>query len=619
MSAQGVNVLKEDGAVPGRASGPARLERVRGKEPPGGNPEDDGGLDRRSFLGALSVGASVTTAAGAMAGAPAAASSPAGLGPTGSGSHMRPLPVVVKVGEPAVPYLSVVALNRMGFGPRPGDIADFQALGGTPEARLMAYVDQQLDPDTIVDTDFETRLAAAGFESTNPGLSSDAYLARLWDWYENDNAPSGNTSSSLVRDEAIRLKFLRAIYSKKQLLELMTDFWHDHFNVYIEVSGWVRSTFPHLDEVMRTHCFGRFRTLLGAVAKSPAMLRYLDNYTSSDAGPNENFCRELLELHTLGSAAYLGIQQQNSVPTDGNGIPIGYVDADVFEATRAFTGWSFSYGTAGDGDTGLFYYRPDWHDRFQKTVLGVFLPADQADMQDGRDVLDALASHPATGRHIAGKLCRRLVSDDPPQSLVDSTAQLFTDEWQSSDQLAQVVRHILLSSEFAATWGEKVKRPFEIAVSAMRAGKGELSFALEDSAVDNFFWRFDDTGHEPFHWVAPNGFPDHKGPWTSTTPRVMTWRFCGWLIDHEQSNGQLVIEPLAQTPGSVRSSNELVDFWTERILGRPMEPIDRLQMVQFMSQGINADLDLDLTDEDTADRLRSMIGLIFMSPDFLWR
>ena len=532
---------------------------------------------------------------------------------------MRPLTVPGKVGEPALPDVGVIAFNRMAFGPRPGDLADFEALGGTPEARLQAYVDQQLDPATIVDTDFDARLAAANYESTNPGLSLDAYLARLWDWYENDNAPSGNTSSSLVRDEAIRLKFLRAIYSKKQLLEVLTDFWHDHFNVYIDDSGFVRTTFAHLDEVLRTHALGNFRTLLEGVAKSPAMLYYLDNYTSSNAGPNENFCRECMELHTLGAAAYLGVQPQNSVPTDVNGVPIGYVDADVYESTRAFTGWSFSYGNDGDGDTGLFHYRPDWHDRFQKTVLGVFLPADQADMKDGHDVLDALAAHPATGRHIAGKLCRRLVSDDPPQSLIDSAAQLFTDEWQSADQLAQVVRHILLSPEFSSTWGEKVKRPFQIAVSAMRAGNGNLSFAREDSSVDSFLWRFDDTGHEPFHWHAPNGFPDHKGPWTSMTPRVMSWRFCGWIIDEEQPNDQPVIDALGQTPGSVRSSNELVDFWTERILGRPMEPIDRMQMVQFMSQGINPDLDLNLADEDTADRLRSMIGLLFMSPDFLWK
>lgn len=539
--------------------------------------------------------------------------------PSATSPNMRPLPVYGKVGEPALPSLGVVALNRMGFGPRPGDLGAFQALGGTPEARLLAYVDQQLDPATIVDTDFANRLAAAGYESTNPGLSQDAYLARLWDWYQNDNAPSGNTSSSLVRDEAIRLKFLRAVYSKKQLLELITDFWHDHFNVYIDGSSVVRTTFPHLDEVIRDEAFGNFRTLLEGVATSPAMLYYLDNYTSSSAGPNENFCRELFELHTLGSDAYLGILQQNAVPTDGDGKPVGYVDADVFEATRAFTGWSFSYGHDGDGDTGLFTYRPAWHDRFQKTVLGTFLPQDQADLKDGRDVLDALAAHPATGRHLAGKLCRRLVSDEPPQSLVDSAAQLFTDQWQAPDQLAQVVRHILLSPEFASTWGEKVKRPFEIATSALRAGNANLSFAVGDSTVSSFLWRFDDTGHEPFHWHAPDGFPDHKNPWLSMTPRVMSWRFCGYLIDEEQPNGQLVINAVAQTPSGVRSTNELVDFWTQRLLGRAMEPLDRLQIVQFMSQGINADLDLDLSDSDTAVRLQAMVGLIFMSPAFLWR
>ncbi len=525
----------------------------------------------------------------------------------------------VRDGTPGLPEAAIVALNRMGFGPRPGDVAAFNALGGSPEARLAAYVSQQTQPASIDDTELQGRLNAAGFESVDLSANPDTYLATLWDWYVNDNAPSGNTSSNWPRDELTRATFLRAMYSRRQLQEVMVDFWLNHFNVYINDSSFVRATYPHLDLIVRQNAFGNFRTLLEAVSRSSAMLYYLDNYTSSNAGPNENFSRELFELHTLGSENYLGTLEQNQVPTDVDGRPVGYVDADVFESTRCFTGWSFSQGIEGDGDTGLFYYRPSWHDRFQKTVLGVFIPQDQDELVDGRTVLDGLASHPGTGRHIARKLCRRLIADQPPQSVVDAAAAVFTDQWQAPDQLAQVVQTILLAPELLATWGEKVKRPFEVAVSALRAGEADFTLKMEDADTSSFLGRFDDTGQELFTWPAPNGFPDVRQAWMRMTPRVMSWRLCTWLIDFDDDQGRFYLDVLGQTPGSVRSANQLADFWIDRLLGRTMQPEDRAQIVQFMAQGINPDFDLNFNDDDTRDRVRSMAGLIMMSPDFLWR
>ena len=526
---------------------------------------------------------------------------------------------VVEKGLPATPAAGIVALNRMGFGPRPGDLATFDALGANDPDRLAAYVAQQLDPESLTDSELENRLAEAAFESVGLSDDPDTYRATLWDWYINDNAPSGNTSSSLPRDELTRATFLRAMYGRRQFVEVMADFWLNHFNVNINHSSFVRAMYAHLDLVVRQNLLGSFRTMLEAVAGSTAMLYYLDNYTSSNAGPNENFSRELFELHTLGAENYLGIIQQNQVPLDPQGRPIGYVDADVFEATRCFTGWSFSYGISDDGDSGLFYYRPDWHDRFQKHVLGVFLPQDQADLKDGRDVLDALASHPGTGRHIARKLCRRLIADDPPQSVVDAAATVFTDQWQAADQLRQVYQVILLSDEFRTTWGEKIKRPFEIAASALRAAGADFTLKMDDSDTNAFLNRYDDTGQELFTWPAPNGFPDVRGAWQSMTPRVMSWRLCNWLIDFDDDAENFYLDVLSQTPASVRSANELADFWIDRILGRPMDPADRNEVVQFMAQGVNPDFDLNFDDEDTRDRLRSMVGLLLMSPDFLWR
>lgn len=520
-------------------------------------------------------------------------------------------------GAPPVPSAGVVTLNRAAFGPRPGDLAAFEALGGNDEDRVAAWVAEQLEPELIDDSDLDGRFAAAGYVSFDPADDLDTNLARLWDWYVNGNAPGGETSSGIPRDELIRSKFLRAIYSRRQLFEVLVDHWHGHFSVFIEESTAVRATFPHFDMALRAHALGNFRDMLEAVARSPSMLYYLDNYTSSNAGPNENFARELFEVMTLGAENYLGVANPFDVPTDGGGRPIGYVDNDVYEATRALTGWSFAYGN-NDADDGLFLYRPDWHDRFNKIVLGNFLPADQADMQDGWDVLDALAEHPGTARHVCRRLCRRLVADEPSETLVQAAADVFHAQWQAPDQLKQVVETILLSEEFRTTWGEKVKRPFEIAVSALRAGAAEMSFTMDDDSTQSFLWRFDDTGHEPFHWPAPNGFPDTRDAWISMTPRVMSWRLLGALIDLDDS-GPWALDVLAQTPSNVRSANALADFWIDRCLGREMAPEDRDQIVQFMAQGINPDFDLDFTESSTTDRLRSMVGLLFMSPDFLWR
>lgn len=553
----------------------------------------------------------------------AAGAAPAVLGAASSSTPtMRPRPTrqqQLASGLSEAPRTAIVAFNRMAFGPRPGDLAAFNALGGTSEERLAAYVAQQLDPQSIDDTTFENRLAAAGYESVGLDPDPDVALATLWDWYINDHAPNGNTSSSIPRDELVRVTFLRAIHSRRQLVEVLADFWRDHFNVNIDESSVLRVTTPHLDQVIRQHLLGNFRALLEAVARSPAMLYYLDNYTSSNGGPNENFSRELFELHALGAENYLGVRPQHEIPRDAQGRPLGYVDGDVFEATRCFTGWSFSLGIDNDGDNGLFHYRSEWHDRFQKNVLGKFIPPDQPALKDGRDVLDALASHPGTGRHIARKLCRRLIADEPPASVVDAAATVFTDHWQAPDQLRRVVETILLSPEFRTTWGEKIKRPFDIAVSALRAVPSTFVPLMDHSPTRSFLSRYDEAGQPLFKWPAPNGYPDVRDAWKRMSPRLMSWRLVGWLVDFKNESDGFYLDILGKTPSTVRTANQLADFWIGRVLGRPMLPGNREELVEFMAQGINPDFELNLEDKDTCDRLRVMVGLIFMSPEFLWR
>jgi len=226
---------------------------------------------------------------------------------------------------------------------------------------------------------------------------------------------------------------------------VLVDFWHNHFNVY-GWDYWVGPVFVHYDrDVIRPNVLGNFRDMLEGVATSTGMLFYLDNYINSRAGPNENWARELLELHTLGAENYRGVSRQSEVPGYDEGVPIGYVDDDIFETTRSFTGWRIDYSSweQGIGQSGKFLYYDPWHDRFQKMVLGKFLPVDQHPMKDGRDVLDSAAEHPGTAHFIAKKLCKRLISDNPSETVIQAAADVFLAQKDAPDQLKQVVQTVL--------------------------------------------------------------------------------------------------------------------------------------------------------------------------------
>lgn len=515
------------------------------------------------------------------------------------------------------PSLAVIALNRMAFGPRPGDPeTSVEAFNGLPGAtdidKLYQFIDRQLNPTAIDDSDYNNRVAQANF------VTLDKSLTRLWSEHKES---SDHQTRILPMKETERVTFLRAVYSRHQLVEVLADFWHNHFNVY----GWdgtIASVFVHYDrDVIRNNMFGRFRDMLEAVAKSTAMLYYLDNYLNTRSGPNENWAREVFELHTLGAENYLGSQlSQQDVPRDGAGWPTGYVDGDVYEASRAFTGWTVANGKRGtSGDTGRFEYIEEWHDRFQKTVLGRYFPPNQTAATDGNGVLDRLAEHPGTARHVCRKLCRRLIADNPPESIVQSAADLFLAQKDASDQLKQVVRHILRSQAFRSTWGQKVKRPFEAIAATLRATNGNFSFAVSDSETNRFLGQFKAIGQPLYSWKPPDGYPDFTEAWANTTALVMRWRMMNWLVDRKIDSEIYRLDLLGQTPTTVRSPNALVDFWVDRLLNRAIDPADRQKLVDFMAQGSNANADLALTSSKAISRLQALAALLVMSPEFQWR
>ncbi|MBK8050215.1 MAG: DUF1800 domain-containing protein [Anaerolineales bacterium] len=504
---------------------------------------------------------------------------------------------------PPAPAPEIVALTRMGFGMRPGDLASLMALGETSDARIAAYVNQQLNPGAIDDSACDAQLAAQGFTTLEKSLTQlwqDHLRQEGVDWYYR----------LLPAFETRTATFIRAIYSKRQLVEVLADFWHNHFNVY-GFDFWSGTTWVQYDrDVIRGHLFGNFRTMLEAVATSPAMLYYLDNISNTSAGPNENFARELFELHGLGAENYLGVvSDPSTIPVDDEGRPIGYCDEDVYGSTRCFTGWSI------DWETGAFAFDDATHDKYSKTVLGVTIPSFQG-VKDGRTVLDLIANHPGAARYIARKLCRRLIGDVPPENVVQAAADTFHAQRNAPDQLKQVVRTILLSPEFRTVWGQKIKRPYEFAVGILRATQGD--FAPDDS----FFWMYQRLGQALFEWHPPNGYPDFKEDWSSTMPTLQRWRLCNWLIDNwRYTDGprkdKLRIDVDGQMPAKYDTPVAIVNFWAQRILGHAL-PMDELTpIVEFMAAGRNPDYPLPA--QDIADRLRFMVALILMSPSFQWR
>ena len=406
------------------------------------------------------------------------------------------------------------ALNRLGYGPRPGDVERVRRMG------LAAYIETQLDPRGIPDPAVEQALAAY------PVLAlSTATLVREYP-LPTPQARQRLTSGEMSRQEMMEMypaerrpavitaqlqaaRITRAVASGRQLEEVMVDFWFNHFNVYAQ-KGAVRWMVPAYErEAIRPHALGRFRDLVLATARHPAMLFYLDNWLSTRAdlvvpggpnagrrmGLNENYARELMELHTLG--------------VDG-----GYTQQDVIEVARCFTGWTIDRPQQGGG----FIFRPLAHDRGAKRVLGQVIPAGGG-QQDGERVIDILVRHEATARFIATKLARRFVSDDPPAALVERAAATFR---RTDGDVRAVLATIFTSPEFwaADAYRAKIKTPLEVVASAVRALDGRIVTGPGADATDGggvaLAREVGRLGEPLYEAQPPTGYPDRAEAWVNT-------------------------------------------------------------------------------------------------------
>ncbi len=459
-------------------------------------------------------------------------------------------------------------LGRTTFGPREEELARARQLG------YDAWLEEQLAYEQISDAALESQLAAS---LPTLALTNGQILDLV--------RTSGRQNQAL--DELRGAILLRQIFSPRQLYEQMVEFWGNHFAMF-HVDGVLRY-FKTVDdrEVVRRHALGKFGDLLRASTKSPAMLYSLDNYTNVVGGPNENYARELMELHTLGIGG-------------------GYTENDVKEVARCFTGWSITAIGRGSSDV-TFTFNVPQHDFGPKTVLGQSIPPGQGE-RDGELVIEMLLAHPSTARYLATKLVRHFVSDTPPASLVDAVAATYT---QTAGDIRSMMRTLLRSSEFKASADQKFKRPAEYIVSVLRVAAPQLTGQYVRVVAEQLFT----LGQLPHMWPTPDGYPDVAGHWTNTSAMINRWNY-GFAIAENTYGNQIRID-VAALIGNARSPEALVDRLAQRLLRRPLTDADRGAFIAFAAGGLLSHR--PLRDPTLTSRARELAGLMLGSAYFQYR
>lgn len=427
-------------------------------------------------------------------------------------------------------------LSRAGFGPWPGEVERARKMGRE------AWLEEQLHPERIDDSGCDFR--AERFESLYFS-AGNAYEFR----------------KPVLRDEITRHTLLRAVYSKRQLFEVMVEFWTDHLNIDLEKGDCIYLKPSDDREVIRRHALGNFQDLIRASVTSPAMLVYLDGKSNqvrrgTDDKPNENYARELLELHTLG--------------VDG-----GYTQADVLEAARCLSGWTFDRNRFLAMNAGESFFKADWHDEGTKIVLGEVIPGKGAVAggrilgnaptegnaggrgYDGRGDVDRLVEivcgHPSTARFIATKLCKRFVCVEPPEVLVEAVAGAFT---RTRGDIKAMLRVLFGSEAFAASRGQLLKRPLKFMVSAMRA------LAADTQAEKALLEPLQRMGHGLFQYPTPDGYPDEELPWMGTL--MWRWNFGLALAAGKQGGARVDLRTLRKALGKEVGA----EAWFRYLIGR---------------------------------------------------
>lgn len=458
-----------------------------------------------------------------------------------------PLPGDVQLGGNAIelgPDLQL--LQRMTFGASYQDRAIMAALGRD------AYIEWQLAYESIDISALEGDLVAR-----YPWLNMSA-AEMVADWIEEIDI--GHAEVAITR----------ALKSPRQLYERVVEMWNDHFNITSSglTMAWSRAVDER--EVIRAHAMGRFRDLLGASARSPAMILYLDNARNAASAPNENYAREVMELHTTGVGPY--------------------TEQDVREVARCFTGWMVH--DSSEGDVALtFKFDASEHDDGQKIVLGHVIPAGGG-VSDGETVLDILASHPSTARHVAKRIARHFITPSPNEALLDRLAGVFT---ATDGDIREVVRDAL-SKRNQAHAQPKYKRPFHFAVGVARA----LEASMPHSGQLRL--KLAQAGHMPFKWETPDGYPDRTSYWAGAL--LWRWRFAASLMYNEMTGVEVNVPRLMSGAWSIE---EIVSRIDSIVFGGTMPIMTRVLLEEYLR-----------ANNPTNGVMAEAIGLAMSSAEYQW-
>lgn len=575
---------------------------------------------------------------------------------TDSGWQGR-LPITELTQEEAILH----ALNRLAFGPRPGDVQRVRAMG------LEQWIEQQLAPEKIDDSAVAQRLERYPTLAMSSAELLEKYprpveamrragMSReeIEKWQEarqkqrqemeemRQQLESGERPTPEMRQRMQELrsgedfngpqriiaelsaaKLTRAIYSERQLEEVLTDFWFNHFNVFAAKGAdrWLLTSYER--DVIRPNVLGSFHTLLTATAKSPAMLFYLDNWQSADPqafarleqqlnqrrqrllrlfgdpraadqqrpgqqpsaprmrrGLNENYARELMELHTLG--------------VDG-----GYTQEDIIEVARAFTGWTMRPRSEAE-----FYFEARIHDPKPKVVLGKKIAA--TGVKEGEEILARLAAHPSTAKFISTKLARRFVSDMPPEALVARMAQTFT---RTGGDIRAVVRTMIYSPEFWArdVYRAKIKKPLELIASASRALDADAQMPLP-------LVQWSSRIGEPLYLCQPpTGYSDKAEAWVNTGALLNRLNFALALAGNRLRGTRVDAQRLLGA-GSAGDARKALERAIELFLAGQITPQTRAVLEKQLSDPQVTQATLD----DRIERVDAgmIAGLVLGSPEF---
>ena len=484
------------------------------------------------------------------------------------------------------------ALNRLAYGPRAGEADRVAAIG------VMRWIDRQLDPANVDDAALRERERRVEVLTYDRKALARIYAAALRERRERMRSAPGAADIMSVRVEPgpqVRLGrrlardvsdlvVVRAVFSERQLVEVMTDFWANHFNVFFG-KGFDRFLLPdYIENIIRPHVLDRFADLLSATAQSPAMLVYLDNWQSVATGSkpprararrpvgiNENYARELLELHTVGVGG-------------------GYTQQDVIDVARIFTGWSIR----GPRQGGEFKFYSRAHDRGAKLVMGETYPAGRG-MDEGFRLLASLADNPATARHVSRRLCQRFVSDQPSEQCVDTAVAA----WQRTHgDIREVLRAIFHGPDFWAPENvrAKIKSPLEFVVSAIRVLQADPDTAAR---LAQLVARL---GQPLYMHVAPDGYPETQDDWVNSSA-LLNRMNAALALGAGRVPGVIMNLDFTVPPNASRE--QLIAAVDQQILGGTMTENTR----QVIREQIR-----DLSDPVRARALA--VGLVLGGPEF---